>query len=165
MNWLLGKITANPMLILWVALGAFAFGAASGGCAAWTVQGWRIDAVQAKFDGFVATTKALGDAAEKEKAGKIAADKLNKERSDNENARTLYALRADIKRLRDSNASRNFVPASGSASLRPDRACFDRIQLEHALRGFAIEAQGISDEGSKAVIDLNTAKTWAGGRQ
>lgn len=165
MNWILGKFTANPMLILWVALGAFAFGAFSGGCAAWTVQGLRLDAVQSRFDGFVATTRAEGEAAEAAKAKQIAADKLNKEQADHENARTLANLRANLERVRNANSRISFVPAPGAATLRPERACFDRGELEHALRGFADRAQGISDEGSKAVIDLNTAKIWATGKK
>jgi hypothetical protein len=68
MNFILSLVTKNPLVLLWLALGAFAAGAMSGGGAAWTVQGWRLDAVQSKFDGFVATTKVLGEAASKEKA-------------------------------------------------------------------------------------------------
>ena len=66
------RVTGNPMLLLWIALGAFAAGVVSGGGAAWTVQGWRLDAVQSEFDGFVATVKAQGEAAEKLKAVKEA---------------------------------------------------------------------------------------------
>jgi hypothetical protein len=66
MSWLLGKITGNPMLLLWIAGVAFLAGVASGGGAAWKVQGWRLEAVQSKFDGFVATVKAQGEAAEED---------------------------------------------------------------------------------------------------
>ncbi|MBK8772998.1 MAG: hypothetical protein IPM06_21550 [Rhizobiales bacterium] len=37
MNWILGKIVGNPLLILWIA----AAGGVAGG-AAWTAQGWRL---------------------------------------------------------------------------------------------------------------------------
>lgn len=65
-NRLAGLITQNPMLIVWIALGAFAAGGVAGGGLAWKVQGWRLDAVKAEFKGFVDTTKALGKAAEED---------------------------------------------------------------------------------------------------
>ena len=56
MNWLLGKIVGNPAVLLAIVLAAFLAAFLAGGFAAWAVQGWRLDAVQSKFDGFVATT-------------------------------------------------------------------------------------------------------------
>lgn len=66
-NLLLGRVMGNPMLIVWSALGAFVAGAITGGGAAWTVQGWRIDAVKAEFKGFKAQVEVLGKAAQAEK--------------------------------------------------------------------------------------------------
>lgn len=67
MTWLLGKITSNPMVLLWIALAACAFGAASGGSAAWWVQGLRITAaqqetkaVEQEFTSFKQSTKEEG---------------------------------------------------------------------------------------------------------
>lgn len=40
--FLLKLFTANPLAMLWVGLAVFAAGAASGGSAAWTVNGWRL---------------------------------------------------------------------------------------------------------------------------
>lgn len=163
MNWLLGKFTDNPMLILWVGLAAFATGAISGGGAAWTFQGFRLDAVEAEYAGFVATTNAIGKAAKDAAEKQAKDDQRKKELADEEHARTVARYVADIKRLRDANSARSFVPPAGAASLRPERACFDRAELEFALRGFAERTQGLFDEGSKAVIDLDTAKIWAKG--
>lgn len=161
MNFLLGIVTRNPMVLIWIAVGAFVVGAASGGGTAWTVQGWRLDAVQAKFDGFIATTKAEGEAAKKLANDQAAEDKRKKEQADEENARTLSALRADVKRLRDARPGGSFVPAAASGSLRPELACFDRSELERAIRGLDLGVQGLVDEGSEDAVSLNTSKSWA----
>lgn len=44
MTKLVSLITGNPLVLLWIVLGSVAFGAASGGSAAWWIQGVRIDA-------------------------------------------------------------------------------------------------------------------------
>lgn len=161
MSALLGMVTRNPLLLIWIALGAFAFGAVSGGGAAWTVQGWRLDAVRAEFKGFVDTTRVLGEAAQKQSDATKAANQKRKDQADAENKRTLDRLRADVKRLRDARAGGSFVPAAAAGTLRPDLACFDRPELERAIRGFDIGIQGIVDEGSAAAVNLDTAKAWA----
>lgn len=164
MNLLLGmatRITGNPMLLLWIALGAFAAGAVSGGGAAWTVQGWRLDAVRAEFKGFVDVTRALGEAAQKESIRREAADKTKKDQANAENKRTIDSLRADVKRLRDARAGGSFVPAAPAGSLRPELACFDRPELERAIRGLDRTVQGLVDEGSEATVNLDTARAWA----
>jgi hypothetical protein len=157
MNWLLGKIVGTPAVSLWILAAAFV----SGGFAAWAVQGWRLDAVQSKFDGFVATTKAEGEAAQKLKAAQEKQDKLNKEQTDAEVKRSLDGLRADNKRLRDARAGSRFVPGAASPASSPDRACFDRAQLEHAIRVLDSEVSGLVAQGSEAVVKLNAAKDWA----
>lgn len=164
MNLLLGMVTKNPLLLLWITLGAFAAGAISGGGAAWTVQGWRLDAVRARFDGFVSTTRAAGEAAQKAADIKESTDKNRKEQSDAENKRSLDRLRADNQRLRDARAGGSFVPAATPGAGRADLACFDRPELEHALRGFDSEVQGLIDEGDEAAVNLDTARTWARGQ-
>lgn len=63
MRFLLGLVTKNPMVLIWIALGAFAFGAVTAGGMAWKIQGWRLDKVKAEYASFVAQTKTLGDAA------------------------------------------------------------------------------------------------------
>ena len=163
MGWLLSRVTGNPMLLIWIALGAFVLGAASGGGAAWKVQGWRIDKVQADFDKFVGETRVLGEAAKKEKADKEASDKRNKELTDAENKRTIDGLRTTVSKLRNARAGSGFVPGAASPTGRPDRACFDRAELESAIRGLDQEVQGFVDKGSEAVVNLNSAKIWAGG--
>lgn len=160
---LVGRVTGNPMLLLWIALGAFVAGVVTGGGAAWKVQGWRLDAVKAEFKGFVDTTKALGEAAQKVSDATKAADQKRQEQANEENKRTTDALRADIKRLRNARTSGNFVPPAAPGARRPDLACFDRAELESAIRIFDLEIQGLVDQGSEATVNLDTAKLWAKG--
>ena len=157
MNWLLGKITGNPMLLLWIAGVAFF----AGGAAAWKVQGWRLDSVQSRYDGFVVTVKTQGEAAQRLKIAQEKQDKLNKEQTDAQIKRNLDSLRADNKRLRDERARSSFVPAAASPTGSPDRACFDRPQLESAIQLFDSEVQGIVEQGGEAVIKLDAVKVWA----
>lgn len=157
MNWLLGKIVGNPAVLLAIVLAAFL----AGGSAAWTVQGWRLDAVQSKFDGFVATAKAQGEAAQTLKLAQEKKDKLNKEKIDAEVKRSLDRLRADNQRLRQQRPGGSFVPSTASAAGSPDRACFDRAQLESAVRVLDSEVSGLVEQGSEAVTKLDFAKAWA----
>jgi hypothetical protein len=161
MNRLVGLITGNPTLLLWLALGSFALGLASGAGGAWTVQGWRLDAVQAEFDGFAATVKAQGEAAEKLAKAKADEDKRNKERVDREYKTTIAGLAADVKRLRDDRARSGYVPAAPAGSRSPGLACFDRAELEQALRRFDEEITGLFAEGDADAVGLNSAREWA----
>lgn len=60
---LLGAVTGNPTLLVWIVLSAFAAGAGS----AWTVQGWRMGKLQAEYDSLVVTTRVIGEQAKKDK--------------------------------------------------------------------------------------------------
>jgi len=110
---------------------------------------------------FEAATEALGKA-QAQRSKEINAHNLQlKQEADNENKRTTAALLADIKRLRNARASGSFVPGSASAPASPDRATFDRAELEQSIRDFDTGVQGLVDQGSQAVIDLDSAKRWA----
>lgn len=161
MNRLVGLITGNPTLLLWLALGSFALGLASGAGGAWTVQGWRLDAVQAKFDGFAATVKAQGEAAKKLADATAAEDKRKKESSDHEYQSRIASLTADNQRLRDARARSGYVPAAPAGSRSPELACFDRTELEQALRRFDEGITGLFAEGDAQAVGLNVARRWA----
>lgn len=163
MNRLVTLITGNPTLLLWLALGSFALGLASGAGGAWTVQGLRLDAVKAEFDGFVTTTKAQGEIAENLAKAKEAEHKREKEIADHEYQTTIASLRADVKRMRDARAGSRFVPAAPAGSRRVDLACFDRAELERTLRDFDSAIQGLVDQGSADAVGLNVARSWAAG--
>lgn len=163
MNRLITAITGNPALLLWIALACLAFGAVSGAGGAWWVQGLRLDAVQAEYDGFVATTKAQGESAKKLADATAAEDKRKKESSDHEYQTTIASLRADVKRMRDARAGSRFVPAAPAGSRRVDLACFDRAELERTIRDFDTAIQGLVDQGSADAVGLNVARSWAAG--
>jgi hypothetical protein len=163
MSRLIGLITGNPMLLVWLTLGAFVFGLSSGGAGAWYLQGLRLAAVKAEYAGFVATTKAEGEAAKKLADATGAEDKRKKESSDHEYQATISSLRANIKRMRDARAGSNFVPAAPASSRRVDLACFDRAELERTIRDFDTAIQGLVDQGSADAVGLNVARSWAAG--
>ena len=89
-------------------------------------------------------------------------DLKNKERSDENLQRNLGRLRADVVRLR--NASASVLPAAPTGAGDPQRACFDRAQLDDALRRFAGGAAELVGEGAAAVEGLDSLKDWAGSR-
>jgi hypothetical protein len=117
--------------------------------------------VQAKFDGFVATTKAEGEAAKKLADATAAEDKRKKESSDHEYETRIASLAADNQRLRDARARSGYVPAAPAGSRSPGLACFDRAELEQALRRFDEGVTGIIDEGDADAVGLNSAREWA----
>lgn len=163
MNRLVGHIIGNPALILWIAAGAFVLGLSSGAGGAWWVQGLRLDALQAKYDGFVETTKAEGEAAKKLAEAQAAEDKRKKESSDHEYETTIASLRADVKRMRDDRTRGRFVPAAPAGSRNPGIACFDRAELEQAIRRLDSGVSGLLEQGDADAVGLNTARAWAGG--
>lgn len=152
-------IVSNP----WMLFALFVLGLSSGAGIAWRIQGLCLDAVQAEYDGFVATTKAQGEAAKKLADAQAAEDKRKKESSDNEYQATIASLRADVKRVRDARAGSRFVPAAPAGSRRVDLACFDRAELERTIRDFDTAIQGLVDQGSADAVGLNVARSWAAG--
>ena len=125
------------------------------------VQTVRVAACKAEYAKFVGGVEALGKAAQKAAQDKAAMDKIFKEKVDAENEAAIAGLNATIKRLRDSRPSRSFVPAAAPSSSRPDLACYDRAEYERETGNLVESLRGLADEGSKAAIDLNTAKAWA----
>lgn len=161
MTWLLGKIVANPTVLIVLLLAAFVAGITT----AWTVQGYRLDAVKAEYKGFVAVTDAMGKAAKAKADAEKKADQHRKEQSDAAYEKTLAALRVDVKRLRDSRTSGGGLRAPAASPASPNRICFDQAQLDRALRVFDEGLLGIIEGSSQAVVGLDTAKIWAQGRK
>lgn len=125
------------------------------------VQTARLDGLQARHDAFVTEVRVKGEAAIALAKAKEKSDRERKEKSDAENLKTVAALTADVKRLRDKRAGGSFVPGAAPGAGRADLAAFDRAELERALRAFDAGIQGLVDEGSATVINLDTAKRWA----
>ena len=163
MKRLVEMVVGNPAALLWLLLAAFVAGLASGAAPAWYVQGLRLDAVQAKYDGFVATTKAQGEAAKNEAEAKAKADRQLKESSDREYQTAIAGLRADVERMRNARARASYVPAAPAGSRSPGLACFDRADLEGALRRLDAGISGLIGEGDTDAVGLNVGRRWAAG--
>ena len=163
MKRLVEMVVGNPAALLWLLLAAFVAGLASGAAPAWYVQGLRLDTLQSKHDGFVATTKAQGEAAKKEAEAKAKADRQLKESSDREYQTAIAGLRADVERMRNARARASYVPAAPAGSRSPGLACFDRADLEGALRRLDAGISGLIGEGDTDAVGLNVGRRWAAG--
>lgn len=148
----------KPLSILLVVLGIAGAGAYANGVR-WES---KYDKLQASYNTFKGGVAALGEAAKAKAAQQALHDLKNRERTDDENARTIATLRTDIARLRleRDSARGSYVPAAPTGAARPDLACFDRAALESALRELVAEVRGFVDEGAEATLNLNTAKLW-----
>ena len=125
------------------------------------VQSSRLEATKAEYAGFVAQTKAIGDAQVlKTKETEAKHERIVKEK-DNELSLARTRFNDDVKRLRDTNTSRRSVPEAPTNSVKPHLACFDRAELDAAIRSFTGEIGEIAVKGESCTIDLNNAKEWA----
>lgn len=163
MKRLVELIVGNPAVLVWLAMAAFVAGVASGAGPVWYAQGLRLAAVQSAFDGFVSTTKAQGEAAQKEAEAKAKADRQLKESSDREYQTAIAGLRADVERMRNDRARAGYVPAAPAGSRSPGLACFDRADLEGALRRLDAGISGLIEEGDADAVGLNAGRRWASG--
>jgi hypothetical protein len=121
------------------------------------------ESVKADYFNFVEKTKLAGEEQERKSKETIARNLKEKERSDESYKRSIARLERDNKRLRDSTRTSILpTPAPGSAS--PQRACFSRADLDRAFNQFIADVAGIAGEGDRALIGLDTARTWAQGR-
>lgn len=146
-------------ITLWAALGAALVIAGLG--IALKVQTARLDAVRSEYAGFVAQVKANGDAQIAKNKAKEAENKAIKERLDNENKDLRAKLAANAERLRNAINSRSGgLSTLPVATVRPDLACFDRAELDTAIRLYQSDLLGIAEKGATATLELNTGKVW-----
>ena len=146
-------------LMAWGAIGAGAIILVLG--VSLKIQSARLESCKAEYAAFVATTEALGKAAEKAAKDKEAKDKANKEKADAEQKRLTADLATAVKRLRDARSRGGGLSSPAPVAASPDRTCFDPALLSGALRRLDEGLLGILESGSQAVIDLDTAKSWA----
>lgn len=166
MNFLTAPLAAflGPYgwLAKWIVIAALAVACAAFGAAEMHKHDRKAyDALAAKYSGFVAQTKAEGEAAQKRADAQKAADEAAKGKADAESKRRLADLDARYKRLLDAGPGRDIVPAAPAGTGDPSRVCFDRTKLAGALSDFIGEAGGIAEAGDRAVIALDIAKAWA----
>jgi len=135
------------------------------------VQSWRLDrsqkayaSLEAEFEQFKGSVKALGEKAKADAALQQAKDSERKAKSDAENAKTrrdLAGVYDAYRRLRDSRSGGSLLPTTPSGSASPATASFDRTGLDRALSEFDRGVTGLLEQGDQAITDLNTAKAWA----
>lgn len=123
------------------------------------------DALQGRFDGFVADVKAKGEAARRQALWQAQTDEMRKETADAENATTTANLAIALNSLRrTADNSRHDLPAAPASSSRPDLACFDRGLLERGngeLDKQLVEgSRRIADKGTASTVGLDTARKW-----
>ena len=128
-----------------------------------TVQTRRLTSEKAAFNQFKGGVAALGMEAAKDAANKDTWNKLNKEKADGENRNRAAALKRDVDRVRaDADRAREgFVSQLTAAARRADKAEEFGTKFERAYRELVQEVRGVGDEGTAAVIDLDSAKDWA----
>jgi hypothetical protein len=119
------------------------------------------DAIRAEYAGFVAQVKVQGEAAKKAAQIQEAADKKRKDQVDAENARLRRANAAIARGLRDARSSAGYLPQPAPGSASPPSTCFDREQLESAIRRLDAGLSELAERGDQAITDLDTAKEWA----
>jgi hypothetical protein len=168
MNRLIGSIVNNPAVLLWIAGAALALGLFAGGGVAWKVQGWRLDAAKAElkttkaeYATFVRETERLGIEAQAKANKKAKADKEAKQEADHAYETRINLLTADNRRMRNARSNSNFVPAATAGTENPYLVCFDRTQLESAIRDLDLGVQGLVDRGDEAAVGLEVARKWA----
>lgn len=110
----------------------------------------------------LASAKAVAEQQVRENAKQALHDLKSKERSDENYKRNIARLSADLKRLRSDRAS--LVPAAPASTARPDLACFDRAELDAALRSYREGVIGLVGEGAAAIDGLDEAKAWVHSR-
>ena len=153
-----GFILPALPLMGWAAIAAGAIIAALG--IGLKIQTARLDTVKTEYAQFRAGVKVVGEQTQVRKVEIELANKQRKERADAENIRTIAALDADNKRLRDERASRSLLPERAAGPGRADRITFDRAELDAALRKYEAGIQGLLEEGDKARVNLNTGRQW-----
>lgn len=125
-------------------------------------------AIQATFDAFKIQVETVGkDAAKAAKAQELV-DNAKKAKADDDRKKLLADNATLVKRLSSYNSNRSTVSAPTPSPGSADRICFDPTLFTGALRGFDEGLQryesgvfGIAKEGSKAIINLDSAKKWA----
>lgn len=127
----------------------------------------KLDTLAAEYNQFKGGVAAAGLAQNQASAAAEVAAIKRKERADESHAKksaadrsTIAALRLRINAERDSRGG--FVPDAPAGSRCPDgQACFDRADLERAVRELTAGVRRLADEGAEVERELNTAKEWA----
>ena len=142
----------------WLALAAAAAGALG--------KAW--DAERNAFAAYRGGVEALGKAQEERTRDRIALDKARKETADAQLVATTTAWAAAIDRVRrEAGPVAGVVPPAPADAVRPDRACFDREELERGIRDSMEELRAatrrVVEKGDQTRLRLDSALRWAQG--
>jgi hypothetical protein len=125
-------------------------------------------AIQTTYDSFVTKVNTLGKEAAEEAKNKEETDKRIQVKANDDRKKLLADNAILVKRLSSNNSRRSAVSAPSPLAGSPDRISFDSAKFAGAVRSFDEGLKryeegvfGIATEGSKAVIDLDSAKGWA----
>lgn len=118
-------------------------------------------AAETRLAVFEADIAAKGEQARQQAIAQQEQDKKRKDSSDQAYSRRIAALDADNKRLRNARPAGSFVPAAATCPGSPERAGFDRAQLETAIRVFDAGIQELVNAGDRAIAGLDESKVWA----
>lgn len=121
----------------------------------------QLTSVTAEYESFKVATIAAGIAAQQAADARIAADKANKEKADATLKTRIANLAADNKRLRDNSGSSSLPARPADTGCPENLACFDRGELDTAIRKFTQDVAGIVAEGAEVRLRLTTAMEWA----
>ena len=127
-------------------------------------HGWMRGAShgEAKLAAFAADVRTEGVKAQAVADARADRDRQRKAASDASYEKALVVLGADIERMRRARAGSNPVPAAPAGSRCPEGwACFDRAELEQAIRRLDADVSGIVAEGDSIALKLDTAIRWA----
>jgi len=114
-----------------------------------------------KFVTFQAKVTALGHAQAAKVKAIESANQTLKEKYDAENKRLEHDNLDLAMQLLNSRTRGSYLPKAAPASKRPDAACFNRLQLESAIRSLDAGVQSLITKGDTAIIGLNAARGWA----
>lgn len=164
MNWILGLLTKNPMVLIYVAIVAFTVGVAVGAVPAWKYQSAMKAEVQASYDSFVAKTKAIGVQASIEAEAKNKENELIKERYD-EQQKSMANSIADLSdKLYNSRSRGSYLPTPSPNTKHPERVCFTRTKFDAAMGQLDAGGKGLIDQGDSARVSLYTTCVWSHSR-
>ncbi len=112
----------------------------------------------AKFKAEVAT---LGEAQERRTAEIIKANNARKEKSDAIYRSRIAGLTSDLGKLRNSASASSLPTPAPDSRCPPEWACFDRQELDAAIRDFTRETAELVGTGEEVRLRLTTAIEWA----
>ena len=125
------------------------------------VQSSRLATCRAEFALFEAQVKANGEAAERAKVAKEAADKAEKVKNDQTYSKLSASNAALARQLRDNRAAGGILPRATATTDSPSGLCFDRPLLESALQRLDDGVSRLVGEGDQATLRLKLSHDWA----